>query len=166
MSESGELATGNSNGDTECSSDDPVSPEPETEEWEHSDHRTFTMKIKHATLRDMHDEWFGVGSFLDKHGGVEGRERHFGKHKAKWRRHLDNQHFSRTKRLVQAIVEYATSNDVSKEQACDELETHYQNSKRSLLNTVKTLQGLGLIQKQKDRGRRSKQESSVNVEQV
>ena len=110
---------GNSRGDVGGSSGDVLTGESATEvsseHWDHVDHTSFTLTIKHSTLRNMHAEWFGTDPYQDKYGGVEGREVLFGKDKAKWRRHLDNQHFSHTKRLVHAIVEYAKANKITAE---------------------------------------------------
>jgi len=57
---------------------------------EHPDHATYNMRPRHASLSDMWDEWHGQGQFCDRHGGIKGRE---SKHKSKWRKHIDGQHF-------------------------------------------------------------------------
>jgi Transcriptional activator of glycolytic enzymes len=55
---------------------------------------------KHACLSDLWDEWYGLGQFNQVNGGIDWLE---AKYKAKWRSHLDNNQFSRTKQVIQAI---------------------------------------------------------------
>ena len=154
------LGLGNSPSDGGESLGDQVATEPTNdneEPWKHIDHSSYTMTMKHSSLTNMYEEWYGLGKYTDKFGGIDGRERLFSKkHKSKWRHHLDGNHFSRTRRLVQGIVVYSTKNNVSHYQACAELEHHWVEAKQSLTKTVAKFQSLGLLGKQKDRGRRMK----------
>ena len=157
---------GHSKGDVDSSSeedraaggDSTINAERPSEDhpWNHTDHSSYTFTVKHSCLKEMYDEWYGLGNFFDTYGGVEGREVLFGKHKAKWRRHLDNNHFSRTARLVKAVVAFAQSRNISHYQACEQLDPHYQESKQSLTKTVQRLQDLNLLVRKKNRGQKGK----------
>ena len=158
--DSGSCGGGKQTGETTNDSND------NAESWQHIDHASYTLTIKHNSLMDMYEEWHGLGNYFDKYGGAAGREVLFsGKNKSKWRKHLDNNLFSRTRRLVEAIVSYADNNNLSHIQACQQLECHYQESKRSVSKTVSKLQDLGLLQKRKDRGRRMKGAKQQHGEQ-
>jgi hypothetical protein len=55
-------------------------------------HKSFRMVKKHKTLADMWNEWHSTGPFADDIGGIKGRNKQLG---AKWRKHLEAQHYSR-----------------------------------------------------------------------
>ena len=57
----------------------------------------------------MWDKWYGTGSFDDGKCGIQKREDNLGK---SWRRHLDQQQFSRTRRIIAGINQYADSNSI------------------------------------------------------
>ena len=110
------------------------------------------MVPKHHNLRGIWDEWHGLGSFegVPMEGGLEAMEATF---KSKWRKHLDGQHFSRTRRVVLGIREYTASEGVDKATAIEALEAIFKESGRSVANMVVKLQELGHLKKKAKRGR-------------
>ena len=111
------------------------------------------MKARHSCLRDMWDEWYGTGSFDDGKGGIQKRESTLGK---AWRRHLDQQQFSRTRRIIAGIDAYADSNGIAAFDACDELNQIFIDCKNSVGKTVQAFQQRGILEKGKPRGRKKK----------
>jgi len=119
-----------------------------------TDHSTYRMVSRHKTLADLYEEWYGVGRYHDEYGGIKGRDATFG---AKWRKHLNAQHYSRTKRVVEAIDTHSEKFD-SVETAIGFLEDLYQTTcKQSVSLMVTACQEKGLLAKKKPRGGNKKQ---------
>lgn len=71
--------------------------------------RSYRMVKRHLSLEDMWCEWHGTGRFADDVGGIKGRNKLFG---AKWRKHLEVQHYSRTKCIIDAIKKHSDKNSL------------------------------------------------------
>ena len=121
-----------------------------------------SMVTKHATLKDLWDEWFGLDAYHDGFGGVIGRENRFG---SEWRKKMvHSQHFSRTKRVISGIQSYAIQYGISDEAAIERLESTYEEFKCSLYNFFIFMQDNGHISKKARRGKsKSKSNESTNI---
>jgi len=120
-----------------------------------TDHSTYRMVARHKSLADLYEEYHGVGRYHDDHGGIKGRDAKFG---AKWRKHLNAQHYSRTKRVVEAIEKHSERFD-SVETAIGFLEDLYQTTcKKSVSLMVTACQEKGLLEKKKPRGNKKQQQ--------
>lgn len=111
------------------------------------------MHPKHSSLVNLYDEWVGQDKFEDAYGGIEGRDKRFKSH---WRKHLNVNHYSKTKRVVQGIRALARRENVPTTQACIALQPKYVDCKYSVANFVRWLQSNGLCAKMKTRGRHTK----------
>jgi hypothetical protein len=110
------------------------------------------MVTRHKSLADLWEEWHGVGTYYDAFGGIKGRDEKLG---SKWRKHLNAQHHSRTKRVVEAIEKHSERFD-SVETAIGFLEDLYQTTcKKSVSLMVTACQAKGLLAKKKPRGKQS-----------
>jgi Centromere DNA-binding protein complex CBF3 subunit, domain 2/Transcriptional activator of glycolytic enzymes len=116
-------------------------------------HRGFRMENKHKRLTALWDEWHGTGDFVDDFGGVKGRDK---KHGSKWRRHINNMHHSRTKRVVEAIECFASQSEIHPSEACSMLQAAFESVNCSIANFVEKCQDEGLIPKKKARGKGTK----------
>jgi hypothetical protein len=119
-----------------------------TNEATTNDHHQFAMKAKYNTLRSLYQEWYGLGEYQDSHGGVAGRNKTYG---SKWRQHINRQHYSRVKRIVEAIdVERErTGNDWTV--VVEALEPMFMAAKKSIANMVTKLQQEGRVPRHKKR---------------
>ena len=113
------------------------------------------MIPRHQTLEDMWNEWHGLSDFHDPLGGINGRNKEFG---TKWRKHLQPLQYSRTARVIDAIVKYATDNEVPWGNAIEALEPTFQECKGSVANMVLACQAKGLLSKKAPRGKQIKVE--------
>ena len=113
----------------------------------------FYMKPKHQSLRSLYEEWYGLGDYCDGTGGVDGRNKRQG---ARWRAHINRQHYSRCSRIVSAIDTTALQNSSGWETAVKTLESMFQSSNCSLSKMVLQLQEAGVLQKGKTRGIKGK----------
>ena len=109
-----------------------------------------TMKPRHDHFGDIIDEWYGTGNYSDELGGIEGRDK---LHKSSWRKHIDYNHYSRTKRIVMGFKKHLATVDCSKEDGIDYFQQLYVASNKSICNMVSKLQDMDLIPKRKKRGR-------------
>lgn len=117
----------------------------------------FRMKARHASLSDLWAEWHGEEPFYDELGGIKGRDKRDG---AKWRKHLDAQHYSRCKRIVAGIHNFAAQQEISTTEATAVLETAFENNSKSPANFVVYLQAKGLLAKKKARGKKRESTNS------
>lgn len=147
---------------TQQQAESPGTPPATPQEDDPKNHSTFRMKVKHTRLIDMYNEWFGLEEFDDGHGGVEGRDKKFG---AKWRKggFIDVQQHSRTKRIVQAIDKLARDDDLTSEEAAEQLQPLFDKCRHSLSNMIKECQHMGHIPKKAVRGKKSKAAISENT---
>lgn len=120
------------------------------------DHSSFRLTAKHQSLFDLWDEWHGVGKYQDDYGGIEGRNKQFGK---RWRSHFDASHYSRNKRIVEGIEAYAqktigtgAENEKTTGDVLAEWDPLYQAAKCSVASLVTALQRDGKLTKMKQRG--------------
>jgi len=74
------------------------------------------------SLHEVYEEWHGLGDFDDGMGGVAGRDKKFG---TKWRKHVESNHYSRSKGVVAAIEEYSKQKRILPAGACSELQMSY-----------------------------------------
>jgi len=118
-----------------------------------SDHTVYSMEPRHKQLTDLWNEWHGLDRFCDGYGGIKGRDK---KYKAKWRKHLDNQHYSRTKRCVLGIETYAAQHKIKEEEALVVLQDVCVEEKFSVANLVRRFQQDGYLSKQSSRGKSKK----------
>ena len=127
------------------------------------DSSNYRMVKKHKSLSDMWDEWHGAGQFTDAVGGIKGRNKQFG---AKWRRHLEVQHYSRTKLVVLAISNFANANKLKIEEACAIMDEWYVQPPVSLsLTKMKQLCiDKGILSKGKQRGKQCRKQQSAQDE--
>ena len=118
----------------------------------------YKFRYRHNTLQSLWEEWNGKGEFSDSFGGIEGRNKAFGK---KWRSSFTGsmkQHYSRLSRIVQAVLAFAESSGVScPEDAVARLEDVFTKCNRSLPGMVKACQAMGLLRKKASRGKTQKQ---------
>lgn len=111
------------------------------------------MKPKHKSLLDLWCEWHGEAPFYDKHGGVVGRDEKFG---TKWRKGMNPQQYSRTKRVVDGIMQKAKMEGKTCASAAVELDVLFQDEKCSVGKMVEAMKEAGLLEKKKPRGRKRK----------
>ena len=112
-------------------------------------HRSFRMVPKHNRLTDLYSEWCGLGRYKDDYGGIAGRDKLY---KGRWRKHLHAMHYSRAKRTVAAIEEFAKQHELQPLEACSSLEPAFEASKFSTGNFVQHCQAEGLLKRRKARG--------------
>jgi hypothetical protein len=111
------------------------------------------MLPKQKDLQGLWDEWHGLRKFEGKprEGGIESIELEY---KAKWRRHLDVQHFSRTKRLIAGIKAYIEREGVAEDIAIAALNSIYKDDSSSVANImVVWVQDMGLLKRSVVRGK-------------
>ena len=111
----------------------------------------FKMQVKHPSLHSLWCKWFGLETFHDSFGGVDGRNRKF---KSKWRKDakIDNTLHGRHRRLIEAINAEAKGTKQQPQAVIMEWEVLFSNSNYVTGNLVKALQCLGKIPKKKSRG--------------
>ena len=99
-------------------------------------------------------EWYGLGEFQDKYGGVDGRIKKYNS-TTKWRKKcaIHAMHFSRTQRTVKTIEDYANKESITVDEACVALQPMYESCERSVANFVKLAQTEGLLKTRASRGR-------------
>jgi hypothetical protein len=107
---------------------------------------TFQMRLKHTSLVDMWDEWNSPGGVAD----------HDKKFKAKWRKSISNDHYSRTKRTIEGIKTYADQRKIHAQDAAREMDPWFQECKCSVSAMVRLLQEKELVAKKQARGRTKK----------
>jgi uncharacterized coiled-coil protein SlyX len=112
----------------------------------------FVMTTKHRDLNSLYNEWFGLDEFDDGEGGVHGRNQTGG---AKWRKHIDVTHYSRTKRIVQAIQKLAKDGGMTDQDAIRQLQPLFEESNASLYTMTGNLVKLGYLKQGKPRKRRA-----------
>lgn len=140
--------------DMQVDASPPVATTPAPIEDDYKSHSGFSMIHKHHSLSDLADEWFGTGKFEDAYGGIQGRNKLYGK---KWRRHFkDKQLYSRTSRVIQAIETLAAREGLPIPGAVAQLENVFSKCNRSVANMVKWLQNNGLLATGKSRGTHKK----------
>jgi hypothetical protein len=145
--------------------DEPVgSPNPAQDTFEASpnaesatgDYLLFRMKPKHVSLLDLVHEWFGTGDYYDGYGGIHGRNSNKSLLKD-WMKVccINQMQYSRTKRTVEAVSEYARLNNIDVYQSAERLQLSYTACKHSVANFVNWAQGdeVNLLAKKKARGR-------------
>jgi len=115
---------------------------------EHEEGKCY-LTARHKSLYDLWDEWHGIGSFYDVHGGPAGRDATSG---TKWRKHLDGQHCSRTKRVVVAIKCCCEQNRLKMEEGITQLDESCRSTIRSVAKFVRECQCKGLLGKKNSRG--------------
>jgi len=120
----------------------------------------YYLTDQHKSLYDLWDEWHGLGSFYDIHGGPAGRDATSG---TKWRKHLDGQHYSRTKRIVVAIKCYYEQNRLKMEEGITQLDEWYQSTNRSVAKFVCECQCKGLLGTKNSQGRTKTLPASPNA---
>jgi hypothetical protein len=111
----------------------------------------FSM-TKHKDLSSMYHEWFGLGEFDDGKGGIHGRNQTDG---AKWRSHINGSHYSRTKRVIQAIQKLATDGGITDQEAIRQLQPLFEESKACLSTMTKNLAKYGHLKLGKPRKRKA-----------
>ena len=121
------------------------------------DHKYYRMVKRHLSLEDMWDEWHGTGRFSDEVGGIQGRNKLFG---PKWRKHLNMQHYSRTKFVVTAVSNFAKNNKLKITEAIAIMDNWWKEKPVcTSLTKMKALCGAkGLVKKGKMRGRQCKRQ--------
>jgi Transcriptional activator of glycolytic enzymes len=118
----------------------------------------------------MWNEWYGEGRFADGLGGIEGRNKN---RKAQWRKHLNPQHYSRTKIIIGAIAKYANNHQVPVREAIAVMNDWYVEPPVSF-SVSKMKEACithGLIKKGNKRGKHCKQslkpmQDDVHMEEV
>lgn len=104
---------------------------------------------KHSSLSDLFDEWFGIGKFVDEHGGFFGRNK---KYKAKWRKHIPNSVHSRLGRSIAAIETYAKQQKITPSEAVTYLEPTFHECNCVTSAFVEKCKTMGLLKVHKSRG--------------
>ena len=112
------------------------------------------------SLLEVYEEWYGLGDFEDGMGGVAGRDKKFG---SKWRKHIESNHYSRSKGVVAAIEVHAKQKRITPADACSELQMAFLAVKCSIGLFRSHCQNIGLLAKGKRRGRKSKNTNNVSV---
>jgi hypothetical protein len=115
-------------------------------------HSKFMLRPKHQSLLTMWEEWHGIDDFADGYGGVAGRDKRYGN---KWRKHLDNNSYSRNKRIIAGIQKHSENN---RQNPLISIETQLDNIFKNHCNCspqrmVNYMQDTGLVPKRKNRGR-------------
>ena len=110
--------------------------------------------MKHKCLQDVWDKWYGLDSFHDIYRGIGGREKQFGTY---WRKGVvSNHHFSRTKRCINGITQFAKKNKMKESEAIAILEDSFKESKSSVYNLLKKLMSSGHVKTKASRGKKKK----------
>lgn len=127
---------------------------------DHPDYRNYRMVKKHKSLDEMWDEWHGTGRFADDIGGIKGRNKHFG---AKWRKHIEGQHYSRTKCIIDALNNYAENNQLKVEEATAVMNKWFVDPpvSSSLTKMKQLCVEKGLLKKGKLRGKQCKKQQQL-----
>ena len=103
---------------------------------------------KHQSLRDIHDEWFGIGAFYNKpvQGGWEVLE---SQHKSRWRKHFtvsEEKAFSRLKWIVKGMRNKQSRTKESLMDVCNRWNEIYEGQcKKSLSKMEDWLKKEGII---------------------
>ena len=109
------------------------------------------MYSKHRCLQDVYNKWYGLDSFYDIYGGIEGREKQFG---TSWRKDtVSNHHFSRTKKCIIGINQFAKQNNISALEAVGILEETFSKCKFSIYNFLQKMKSTGLISTKASHGK-------------
>ena len=109
-------------------------------------HAGYQMKQTHDSLVAILSEWYGLGEFQDKYGGVDGRiKKYKSTTKRRKNRAIHAMHFSRTQRTVKTIEDYAEKKNITVDEACIVLQSMYESCERSVANFVKLAQTEGLL---------------------
>jgi hypothetical protein len=119
-----------------------------------SDYKHIQLTPKHTCLSDLWDEWYGLGKYTAVAGGIDSLETKF---KATWRRHLEGNQFSRTKRLVKAIADMSKSTGKPVEQVLEEQNEDFLQQQCSVGLLVEYWKRSNYIKKNAPRGRKSGQ---------
>ena len=117
----------------------------------------YRMAAKHLSLSDLWDEWHGLGKWDgDQHGGIKGRN---DKHGTKWRtaNGFSHQHYSRSKRIIDAIEKESARQNAPISTVIEEFESAFNECNCSTANFVGYLQQSGVIAVRKSRGKTKKQ---------
>ena len=88
--------------------------------------------------------------FNDGTGGIKGRDSKYG---PQWRKHINSQHYSRTKRVAMALEKRARDTNTHISQVCLEFQGLCEAKKCSVSNLVTEFQAMGLIEKKGARGK-------------
>jgi hypothetical protein len=93
----------------------------------------FRMKAKHSSLTGLMKEWFGLVEYADPLGGIQCRIDKC-KSTTKWRKQcmIHPQHFSRTRRSVKAVEEFARQHGIDKMSAALKLEGAFSTCDKSV----------------------------------
>ena len=75
-------------------------------------------------------------------------------HKAGWRKHLDAQHVSRTKWIIEGIRFYKDDKYLETQAAISELEPIFQEEGRSIAKMVRRMQSEGWLQTREPRAKK------------
>jgi len=115
---------------------------------------TKTLCSRHKCLQDVYNEWYGLDSFYDIYGGIDGREKRFG---TSWRKHTVSSHlFSRTKRCIIGINQFARENNMTPMESVATLEETFAECNFSIYNLVQKLKTRGLVMTKASRGKTKK----------
>jgi hypothetical protein len=123
-----------------------------------TDHESYQMSARHDTLQGLWDEWYGIGSFIDEYGGIEGRNN---VHGTKWRTKRDvtfQSRYSTNRRIVIGIAQHANQCGVTPEAVLVEWQSLFEKCSCSPYCFIKMMQDNGLFVKQETRGRKHKKQ--------
>ena len=113
-----------------------------------------TMCSRHKSLQDVYNKWYRLDLFYDVYRGIKGREKQFG---TSWKKNtVSNHHFSRTKRCIIGISQFAKENKMSQIEAVVTLEETFIECKYSVYHFVQKLKSTGLISTKASRGKSKK----------
>jgi Transcriptional activator of glycolytic enzymes len=115
----------------------------------------FRMKPQHTCLLDLWNEWYGIDEWgADGCGGIDGRNK--SNKGPSWRKHLESQQYSRTKRIVHALMSTAADRRRLPEELIADLETVFKvECSCSVAKFVAWCQNNGMLKKQRPRGKRA-----------
>jgi len=122
-----------------------------------TDPSAYNMNIRHSSLTDMWNEWFGLGPYEvkcgDIPGGIHGRNQLFG---SKWRKHYSQAKYSRTQRIIKMISSMMEKTQPTPflEEVLEEVQKIYDEVGCNVSAMVERCQEMGLITKKKPRGKK------------
>jgi hypothetical protein len=121
--------------------------------------RHHRMVPKHHSIQSLYDEWYGLGTCLDKPvvGGIAAIEIRC---KSKWRNHFsasEKKHFSRSQMVIRAILRTVEETDGTLSTVIELFERAYEEeAKLSMAKMATIVQNHGLVTKKKSRGKTKK----------
>ena len=120
----------------------------------YGDAATFVPKTRYHSVRDIMDEWFGMGECENEpvRGGINACEERWN---SKWRRHFSpaqKKHFGRIRRIVEEVQIIIDTENKTREEAMKEMEDDFERKevKKSISNMVEYIKRKKILKNQQN----------------